>query len=91
MFPSEVGGFRIRDIGRFIAGLLAKWKWKTEVEEEGLWKEILESRYSSWRDMKLTMDDRKSSTWWRYICKICDVRNDHNWFKGMIKWKLGNG
>jgi len=43
--PTKVGGLRIREIGRFIGGLLAKWKWKTEVEEEGLWKEILELRY----------------------------------------------
>jgi len=41
--------------------------------------------------MKVAMDDRKSSTWCRDICRICDVRNDHNWFEGRIRWKLGNG
>jgi len=71
--PIEVGGLGIRDIGRFNALLLAKWKWRIVVEVVGLWKEIIDSRYSSWKDMKVTMEDRKSSIWWRDICRICDV------------------
>jgi len=48
------------------------------VEVVGLWKEIIDSRYSSWKDMKVTMEDRKSSIWWRDICRICDVSNEKN-------------
>ena len=50
------------------------------MEETGLWKEIVESRYRSWKDMKVSMEDKKSSVWWRDIWKICDVRNGQNWF-----------
>jgi len=37
------------------------------VKEVGLWKEIVDSRYGSWKDMKVTMEDRKSSMVERYL------------------------
>ena len=88
--PIEVGGLGIREIGRFNAALLAKWKWRIGMEDGGAWKDILESRYGSWRDMRVTMDDKKSSTWWRDMSRICGVRNKTNWFDNKIRWRLGN-
>ena len=32
--------------------LLAKWKWRLGIEKGGVWKDVLESRYGTWRDMK---------------------------------------
>ena len=80
----------IKDVGRFNTTLLAKWKWRIGVKEEGVWRNVLESWYDSWRNMRLTMDDNKSSTWWKDLCKVCHVANDFNWFDSRITWRLGN-
>jgi len=36
------------------------------------------------------MNNRKKSTWWKDICRVC-VGNNSNWFDSRIKWKMGNG
>jgi len=36
------------------------------------------------------MVDRKISSWWRDLCRICDVGNQLNWFESRIGWNLGN-
>jgi len=43
----EEGGLGNRDTGKFNLALLAKWKWRLGREEGGVWKEVLESTYSS--------------------------------------------
>jgi len=55
------GGLRIKDIGRFNAALVAKWKWRLGIGKMGVWKEVLESRYGGWREMPRTTVDRKNS------------------------------
>jgi len=37
----------IRDIGKFSTALLAKWKWRLGVEDYGMWKQVLDSKYGS--------------------------------------------
>jgi len=51
----------IKDVGTFNAALLAKWKWRLRLEERGVWRDILESRYGEWREMSRIMVDKKSS------------------------------
>ena len=80
-----------RDIHAFNATLVAKWKWGLRSEEGGVWREIIESRYGNWRDMKSSMTDRKSSYWWKDLGLICEVQSEHNWFDKRIRWKYGNG
>jgi len=87
----EEGGLGIKDVGKFNITLVAKWKLRLGIRETGVWKDILESRYGDWREMPRTMVERKSSYWWKDLCKICDVDKPHNWFDGKIKWKHGNG
>jgi len=41
----------IKDIGRFNSALLAKWELRLGMEERGLWRGVLESRYGQWRNM----------------------------------------
>lgn len=59
--PTILGGLGIKDIGKFNATLLAKWKWRLGMEEGGAWRDILDSIYGSWRDMKISMVNNKSS------------------------------
>ena len=78
-------------IEKFNIALLAKWKWRLGVEDVGVWKEVLHSRYGSWRDMYDIRADNKNSRWWRDLGNICDVSNQNNWFDSRIKWVLGDG
>lgn len=41
----EEEGLNIRDIEMFNEALLARWKWRLEVEDKLLWKNILEYKY----------------------------------------------
>jgi len=68
----EEGGLGIKDIERFNAALIAKWKWRLGIGEKGVWKEVWESRYGGWREMPRTMVDRKNFFWWKDLCKICE-------------------
>jgi len=89
--PKEMGGLGVRDISKFIEVLIAKWKWRFGVEKKGVWKDLLESRYDTWRDMKSDRENLKQSSWWKDLCKICDVRNQINWFDNNINWILRDG
>jgi len=43
---------------RFNNALLGKWKWRLGKEEQGLWSDILFSKYGSWKalnDKKITI------------------------------------
>jgi len=60
----KVGGLGIKDIECFNIALLAKWKWRYGISEEGLWSEVLNARYGTWRNLDVTMIHRNHSTWW---------------------------
>jgi len=81
----------VKDIRKFNYALLAKWKWRLGVGEKGVWRNIIESRYGNWREMRKFMVDKKSSYWWKDLCLICEVDKVSNWFDRRIKWKHGNG
>ena len=49
-----------------------------------MWRDIIESRYDSYRDLRLIMGDRKASAWWRDLGKVCDIHNQSNWFDSRI-------
>jgi len=56
--PVAAGGLSIKDIGCFNDALLTKWKWRFESAEEGLWRDILEARYGSRRNLYITFEHR---------------------------------
>jgi len=39
------------------------------MEREGLWKEIVESKYGTWREINVRNNPTKESWWWRDISK----------------------
>jgi len=57
------GGLGIRRIDLFNKALLAKWLWKMETPETGLWREVIESKYGSRRLIK-------SSRRWKDLTKV---------------------
>jgi len=61
------------------------------LEEGRAWRDILESRCGTWRDMKVTMAESKSLIWWSDLCRICEVEKELNWFDNRISWKLRYG
>jgi len=36
-------------------------------------------------------ESQKQSSWWKDLCRICDVRNQDNWFDNSINWVLRDG
>jgi len=72
--------------------LLGKWKWRLGRDEPGLWKEVLLSKYGSWRALDRGIDGNYDSWWWRDIGKICGGRQITSWFDRNIIWKtrIGN-
>ena len=56
--PVAAGGLGIKDIGCFNDALFTKWKWRFKSAEEGLWREVLEARYGSWRNLDITLGHR---------------------------------
>jgi len=89
--PKEVGGLDIRDIRLFNVALLAKWKWRLGMEDKGLWKQVLESKYGSWRNLNDSNISRSASRWWMDIYNVCGSTTQGLWFDKSFEWVLGEG
>ena len=85
--PREEGGLGVRDIRKFNATLLAKWRWRYISEEKGRWKELLDSKYGS----EVQIPVKLQSWWWRDLLKVCREGGGEGWFHKEIGWKLGCG
>ena len=69
--PKEEGDIGIRRIDLFNKALLEKWLWRMRSPEVGMWKDVLESKYGSWRMLNLNTLDRNKykSGWWNDLSK----------------------
>jgi len=86
----EEGGLGLTDIREFNYAILAKWRWRWLSEEEGRWKDILDSKYGEGR--QVTQSALKlQSWWWRDIDKVCKEGGGEGWFQTEIGWRLGCG
>lgn len=72
----EEGGLGIKDIRLFNVALLGKWIWHLLSEEGGLWKEILDSKYGGWRNLRSEENNPKESNWWKDLKKFGGRRNE---------------
>jgi len=59
------------------------------MEDHGLWKEVLDSKYGSWRNLGETNLPRNASRWWKDIYKACGNSEQGNWFEKCIEWNVG--
>ena len=41
------------------------------MENKGLWKEILNSKYGSWRNLSEYNKVKHASWWWKDLSKVC--------------------
>jgi len=87
----EAGGLGIRNIQNFNDALLAKWKWRLGTEDNGLWKQVLESKYGSWRNLNDPIVLKSASRWWTNIHKVCGGTLQGLWFDNSFEWVLGDG
>jgi len=56
----------IKDIVSFNVALLAKWKWITVIDNQGLWLDVLQSKYGSWRRLDELERIREKLIWWMW-------------------------
>jgi len=61
----DVGGLGVINIKFFNVDLLGKWIWRMGSSKDGLWKEVLESKYGGWRSLKVSNPNRFRSLWWK--------------------------
>jgi len=59
--------------------------------EEGLCGEVLSARYGDWRNLNVDMVQSKQSQWWKDLCKVCDSKQQGNWFDSRLLWSLKDG
>ena len=64
------GGLGIRDIRKFNLAIMAKWRWRLVLEEEGRWKDLLVSKYGMVTKC-LRTPVKTQSWWWRDLQKVC--------------------
>ena len=81
----------IRDIQNFNTTLLAKWKWGLGTKDNGLWKQVIESKYESWRNLNDPNISRFASRWWKDINKVCESTTQGPWFDKSFEWVVGEG
>ena len=58
------------DIRQFNIALLGKWIWRLGYEKQGLWKEVLDSKYGGWRDLRSQRKRCTNSLWWRDLKEV---------------------
>ena len=68
--PKEEGGLGLREIQKFNHALLAKWRWRCISQEEGRWKELLDSKYGLEPGSVHTLV-KLQSWWWKDLYKVC--------------------
>jgi len=65
----------VKDIRVFNNVLLEKWICRCQEDSGGLWKEVLDSKYVEWRDLKNNVRNHNESQRWRNIKNISSVED----------------
>jgi len=89
--PKEEGGLGMVAIRRFDTALLGKWIWWLGYEKKGLSKEVLDSKYGGWRDLRVQRNCISKSLWWRDLKEVLSLEGRKDKFEDNFKWEVGNG
>jgi len=87
----ESGGLGVKDVEKFNKALLGKWKWRSGLEEEGLWIDIVNSKYGSWKSLDSIDSKKCESRWWRDLRSISGNSEGGQWFNKNLIWSVGSG
>jgi len=85
------GGLGIMQLHIFYKALLGKWKWRLGSTENDLWKDILVSKYGSWRNLSESRILRHASRWWCDLNMACGEGQVINLFDSNWEWVVGSG
>jgi len=61
------------------------------MKDNGLWKQVLKSKYGSWRNLNDPNISRLASRWWLDIHKVCGSTQQGLWFDESYEWVLREG
>ena len=72
---------------------MAKWLWRLDSTENGLWREVLESKYNLGRltNSCALKRNRFTSRWWSDLSKVGLSDQGASWFNQNTTWKVGSG
>jgi len=87
----EDGGLGMIDLRRSNNSLLDKWIWRLGFQKTGLWKEILDSKYGGWRDLRSRRKSRTDSLWWRDLKEVWSFDELKYKFEDTFSWEGRNG
>ena len=88
--PKELGGLGVKSLSKVNKALLGKWKWRLGTEEKGLWRDIIVSKYGSWRNFNDFNNYSNKSLWWKDLKKVCRNTIKGTCFDDSWKWKVGD-
>ena len=76
------------DIRRFNIALIGKWIWRLGSEKQGLWTEVVDSKYGGWRDLQRQRKNRLDSLWWRDLKDVWALEIWKDNFEDNILWGM---
>lgn len=74
--------------------LLAKWRWRLLIGDEGLWVRVLRSRYGNVSVSHFEGESfrgRKASIWWKNLIQSRCSNSTLDWFKEGLVRRVGRG
>jgi hypothetical protein len=91
--PKNEGGLGVKDLKWFNILLLAKWRWRLLVENDLLWKNVLEAKYGGVGRSSLSLPrGKKFSLWWKDLVEIGNTKGtNEDWTQLVFSKKLGCG
>ncbi|GAU22757.1 hypothetical protein TSUD_129690 [Trifolium subterraneum] len=94
--PKVDGGLGIRELRAVNLSLLGKWRWRLLSGRQGIWRDILLSRYGSLYPSPhlggRPVGFRGTSAWWRDVSLLGGTTDStSNWFYEGIGKKVGDG
>ena len=87
----EDGGLGVLDLRIFNLALLEKWIWRLGSDKGGLWKEVLDSKYGGWRNLRAGRGGSSESLWWKDLREVWSLEGWGQNFEDVVAWKVGNG